>query len=274
MDNEFRGGAGILPDKPSAARIYDYLLGGFHNFAIDRDAAERVRRIYPDMPQVMQANRAFLRRAVTFFAVQGIDQFLDIGSGIPTVGNVHEVAHRLNPAARVAYVDIDPVAVDHSRALLEGDLRATVVQADARQPLEILDHPDIRRLLDFDRPIGVLLVALLHFITDDAHAFGLVRTLRDALAPGSYLALTHATADAMPPDVAAQIRQLYDGTANPGTYRTRVEIERLFDGFALVAPGTVYVSRWRPEAVDDLFIDEPERSVYFAGVGMKSPSGE
>ncbi|MBX6342403.1 MAG: SAM-dependent methyltransferase, partial [Thermomicrobiaceae bacterium] len=137
-------------DKPSAARMYDYYLGGFHNFEIDRQAAEQAIARWPDLPLIMQANRAFLRRAVNFVSGQGIDQFLDIGSGIPTVGNVHEVAQRANPSARVVYVDIDPIAVAHSQEILRGNPNATVIQGDVRRPSEILEHPDVQRLLDLD----------------------------------------------------------------------------------------------------------------------------
>jgi len=260
----------LPPDKPSVARMYDYFLGGFHNVAIDRQAAEAVLRVFPEAPLALQANRAFLRRAVHFLAEQGIDQFLDIGSGIPTVGNVHEVAQRANPAARVVYVDIDPVAVEHSNAILAGNDRATAVQADARRPAELLQHPEVQQQLDFRRPIGVLIVALLHFLPDDADAYRLVRTVRDALAPGSYIAITHGTADAMPRDIAEQTEQLYAGTTNPGRYRTRMAVERFFAGLTLVEPGVVYVPLWRPEGPDDIFVRAPERSINFAGVGYKS----
>lgn len=249
--------------------MYDYFLGGFHNVAIDRQAAEAVLRIFPEASLALQANRAFLRRAVNFLTAQGIDQFLDIGSGIPTVGNVHEVAQHANPAARVVYIDSDPVAVEHSNAILAGNPHATAIEADARQPERLLQHPDVRRLLDFRRPIGVLIVALLHFLPDDADAYGLVCTVRDALAPGSYIAITHGTADAMPPDIAEQTERLYAGTTNPGKYRTRMAVERFFAGLTLVEPGVVYVPLWRPEGPDDLFVRAPERSINFAGVGYK-----
>jgi len=257
------------PDKPSVARMYDYFLGGFHNVAIDRQAAEAVLRVFPEASLALQANRAFLRRAVNFLIAQGIDQFLDIGSGIPSVGNVHEVAQHINPAARVVYVDSDPVAVEHSNAILADNIHALAIEADARQPERLLQHPDIQRLLDFRRPIGVLIVALLHFLPNDADAYGLVRAVRDALAPGSYIAITHGTADAMPPDIAAQTEQLYAGTSNPGKYRSRSAVEGFFAGLTLVEPGVVYVPLWRPEGPDDLFMHDPERSINFAGVGYK-----
>lgn len=157
-------------DKPNVARMYDYLLGGHHNFAIDRQAAGAALAIYPELRQVMAANRAFLRRAVTFLAEQDIDQFLDIGAGLPTAGPVHEIAREINPDARVVYVDSDAIAVIHGEMVLQDDPRASAIQADARQPEAILGHGEVRQMLDFDRPVAVLLVALLHFITDDAAA--------------------------------------------------------------------------------------------------------
>src|SRR5918998_5714074 len=142
----------IEAERPSAARIYDYLLGGYHNFEADRVVAERFRELLPEMPLYMQANRAFLRRVVGYLVGQGIDQFLDIGSGIPTVGNVHEVAQAINPAACIVYVDIDPVAVRQSEEILIDNANATVIQGDLRQPETILEHPDVQRCLDFDKP--------------------------------------------------------------------------------------------------------------------------
>src|SRR5919202_2110016 len=191
----------VALDKPSSARMYDYLLGGYHNFAIDRKAAEQLMAINPDAPLIMQANRAFLRRAVKFFVQQGIDQFLDIGSGIPTVGNVHEVAQQLNPAARVVYVDKEPVAVRHSQAILRDTPNVTIIEADACRPEELVHDPEVRRMLDFSKPIGVLIVALLHFVPEDEVAYNLVRVLRDAVAPGSYIALSHGSTEESPPDI-------------------------------------------------------------------------
>ncbi|HEV3471792.1 MAG TPA: SAM-dependent methyltransferase, partial [Actinomycetota bacterium] len=179
MDFNERTFDNFNPDKPSAARIYDYLLGGYHNFEVDRAAARHIIALLPDMPLFMRANRAFLRRVVTYLADQGIDQFLDIGSGIPTVGNVHEVAQKINPSARIVYVDTEPVAVRHSKEILHDDPNATAIVADARQPELIRNHKEVRRLLDLDKPTAVLLLSILLFITDDEEAYGVVRTLRD-----------------------------------------------------------------------------------------------
>ena len=255
-------------DRPSAARMYDYYLGGHHNFAIDRTMAEQAVAMWPDLPLIMRANRAFLRRAVNFLVDEGILQFLDIGSGIPTVGNVHEVAQRSKPAARVVYVDIDPIAVAHSAAILQDNPHATVIRGDVREPAQILDHPEIRRLLDVRQPLAVLLVALLHFIPDDEAAYRSVSALREALAPGSYLVISHASYEGMPQE-SREHEQLYTRTATPLKMRSHAEIARFFDGFELVQPGLVYIPLWRPEGPDDLFLDQPERCTGFAAIGRK-----
>jgi hypothetical protein len=256
-------------DQPNPARMYDYFLGGHHNFEVDRRAAEAATQIYPDFPLVMRANRAFLRRAVRFLVAQGIEQFLDLGSGIPTVGNVHEVAQDANPGARVVYVDTDPIAVAHSTAILQGNPNATIIQANAHEPERILHQLQDRHLLNLDQPLGVLLVFLLHFVSDDQEAHTIVRTLRDVLAPGSYLVISHGTADGMSSETSEQMGRLYSRTTDPVTPRPRSEIERFFDGLELVDPGLVYVPLWRPEGPDDLLLAEPERCVSFAGVGRK-----
>lgn len=255
-------------DRPSAARMYDYYLGGYHNFEIDRSVAEQAIAIYPEFPQLMQVNRAFLRRVVRYLADQGVEQFLDIGSGIPTVGNVHEVAQQINPAARVVYVDMDPIAVAHSSLILQGNPNATIVQADVRRPEEILENPEVRRLLNFDKPVAVLLFMLLHFITDDEEASRITRVLSDALAPGSYLAISHA-ADELMPEFRGPLERLYTQTPTPVKLRSRAVIERFFHDLQLVEPGLVYVPAWWPEGQDDLFVDQPQRSNSYGGVARK-----
>jgi hypothetical protein len=249
--------------------MWDYFLGGAHNFAIDRQAAEQAIKLYPDLPLVAQVTRGFLRRAVRFLLDQGVDQFLDIGSGIPTAGNVHEIVQKVNPAARVVYVDFDPVVIAHSRAILHGTTNAVAVLADARRPAELVGHPDVRRGLDWTRPIGMLAIAMFHFVPDDAQALSIVRVLRDAVPSGSYLALTHATADGVDPARAEQGEQLYQRASVPLHFRTRDQIAGLFDGLELVEPGVVYVPLWGPEADDDLLLDQPDRSANYAGVGRK-----
>lgn len=259
-----------LLDKPNPARMYDYFLGGFHNFEIDRQAAEQVIALHPDTPLITQTNRAFLRRAVNYLIAQGIDQFLDIGSGIPTVGNVHEVALQKNPDARVVYVDIDPIAVRFSESILQHTPNVRAIQADARQPDQILDYPDVRDLLDLNRPLAVLLIALLHFIIDDTQAFEIVDTFKEAIPAGSFIAITHTTHEHLPPEVYERGRQLYEQTTNPVILRSRDQIARFFTGLELVEPGLVYVPLWHPEEPDDLFLDQPARSISFAGIGRKS----
>ncbi len=255
--------------KPSASRVYDYLLGGSHNFEVDRDVARQVLRLAPEAAQAAIANRHFMARAVRYLVGQGVRQFLDIGSGIPTVGNVHEVAHRYAPESRVVYVDIDPVAVMHSKHILDGDPRCAVIQGDLRRPQEILDDPLVRELLDFDRPVAVLLVAVLHFIPDEENPAGVVARLRDELGPGGHLVLSHAS---WPPQArveARQARDTYDRTATPLILRTPAEIGGFFAGFDLVEPGLVTVASWRPDGEADMYRSRTDRLPAYAGVGVK-----
>ena len=256
-------------DKPSAARMYDYFLGGYHNFAVDRRAADAAISIYPDFPLVMQANRAFLRRAVKFLLAQNVRRFLDIGSGIPTVDNTHQVAQRAAPNTRVVYIDNDPIAVAHSAALLRGEPNTAIIEADVTGYEQVLNHPVVRDLLGDGEPVGLLMVFLLHFVLDDQLAYDLVRNLIDALPSGSYVVISHGTDDDIPSDVREQLLRLYSGTTNPVRVRSRAEFARFFDGLDLVEPGIVYVPRWRPEAADDLLVDKPERAIGFAAVAHK-----
>ncbi|SCL16317.1 S-adenosyl methyltransferase [Micromonospora nigra] len=252
-------------ERPSVARMYDYYLGGSHNFAVDRAAAQAMMAAVPEAPLMAQANRAFLRRAVQFLVAAGVRQFLDIGSGIPTVGNVHEIAQRHAPDARVVYVDVDPVAVAHSREILAGDERTRIVQEDLRRPEHILAHPDVRGLLDFSQPVALLVVAVLHFVSDDDRPAELLRTLRGALAPGSFLVLSQASDDGRPADERADAEDVYRRTDNPLHIRGRAELTALFDGFDLVEPGVVWVPQWRPETPDSA--EDAERAVFLGGVG-------
>ncbi len=254
--------------EPNVARMYDYWLGGYHNFAVDRAAAEAVSLAHPDVQLMARVNRAFVRRVVAVLLARGIDQFLDIGSGLPTQGNVHELVAQATPAARVVYVDHDPVVVAHSQTLLAGASTAVAIQADARDPAAILEHPATRRLLDFTRPVAVLLFAVLHFLPD-AEADGLVRALRVTVAPGSYLALSHGVNDPLPQDVVEDLSALYARSSAPVSGRTCAQIERFFAGLDLVPPGIVYLPQWRPSGPDDMFLDEPARSAYLGGVGRQ-----
>jgi SAM-dependent methyltransferase len=256
---------GVDVERPSQARIYDYLLGGSLNFAVDREAAHQLIAMVPDVPLIAQANRAFLRRAVGFLVGAGIRQFLDIGSGVPTRGNVHELAQRYAPESRVVYVDIDPVAVAHSRYILAGDDRSTAIQEDARRPDRILEHVKVQGLLDLTQPIAILMVSVLHFIADSDDPAGIVRRLRDAIAPGGYLALSHITSDGRP-DGTVQDARLADTFAGP---RSRNEVERFFTGLELVEPGLVTVGQWRPESPEKIDNDQVLGCLH-VGVGRKT----
>jgi S-adenosyl methyltransferase len=260
---------GVPLEKPSVARMYDYHLGGAHNFAADRAAAEAAAAAYPDLPLVMRVNRAFLRRAVTFLAQQGIDQFLDLGSGIPTVGNVHEVAERANPAARVVYVDVDPVAVAHSKMILRGNPRVTVIREDLRDLDRILQDPETRRVLDFNRPLAVLLVFVLHFVPSDTEAIGVTQAVREMIPSGSYVVISHGTAEQLAPEVQEHETRLSRQTTHTLKLRSRDQIAAFFEGLELVPPGLVYLPEWHPEGADDLFVDQPQRSSSYGGIGRR-----
>jgi hypothetical protein len=253
-------------NRPNIARMYDYFLGGAHNFAVDREAAQRAAAIYPELPLILQVNRGFLRRAVAFLANQGIKQFLDIGSGIPTAGNVHEVAQAIHVDARVVYVDIDPVVVLHSEAILQDNPLAVSVQGDVRQVGQILEDPLVHRMLDFNQPLAVLLISILHFVPDE-EAFAAVRTLREALPPGGYLALTHASADNLPPEARDSLQRFWDSTRNRMFFRSRSQQAEFFEGLELIDPGLVHIPLWHPDTPEDLFFDEPERTSGYGGVG-------
>ncbi|MFI8230103.1 SAM-dependent methyltransferase [Streptomyces sp. NPDC085900] len=252
---------------PSVSRIYDFYLGGSHNFEVDREAARKAMEHMPGLPKIMQANRAFMRRAVRFAAGEGITQFLDVGSGIPTFGNVHEVAQNASPGAHVVYVDHDPVAVAHSQAVLEGNDDAGVVAADLRKPQEILASAEVERLIDLNRPVALLLVAILHFVEDEDDPYEAVAQLRDALAPGSMLILTHASYEGIPlsPERAAGTVDVYKDIRNPLIMRSRDEIARFFEGYDMVEPGLVPMPHWRPDTAPE--DEDPYAFSGFAGVG-------
>jgi hypothetical protein len=254
---------------PSAARLYDYLLGGAHNFAVDRQMGEKLVRLMPDVRIAARVNRAFLGRAVRFMVSQGVRQFLDIGSGIPTVANVHEVAHAVAPECRIVYVDRDPVAVAHSELLLAGDDRTAVVQADLRDPDGILNSGDVRRLLNFDEPIGLLMLLMLHWVPTEADPWGLLKHYREALPSGSYLAITHLASDnedERPEAAAARINQ---AGGDQVTARNRDEVAAMFGDFELVEPGLVGYAEWRPSGPGDISDDPAVNRTAYAGVARK-----
>jgi SAM-dependent methyltransferase len=252
-------------ERPNAARMYDYYLGGSHNFAVDRRAAREMIAAVPEAPLMAQANRAFLRRAVRYLTGVGIRQFLDIGSGIPTVGNVHEIAQETAPDARVAYVDVDPVAVTHSRVLLAGDPRSVAVEGDVREPEEILRHPEIRELFDPGQPLAVMIVAVLHYVPESADPAGIVRRIRRGLGPGSYLLISQPSQEGRPPQEEAVTDAIYRRIPSRLTGRSRAEVERLFAGFELVEPGVVFVPAWHPDGSGP--DEDPSRAVFVGGLG-------
>jgi hypothetical protein len=259
----------IDTSKANIARVYDYWLGGSHNFRADQDAARTMIAMEPNIRAIMRANRAFLGRAVRYLAREaGIRQFLDIGSGIPTEQNVHEVAQAAAPGSRVVYVDNDEVAVAHSRLMLEDHPDATVIQADLREPTKILADPETQLLIDFTQPVALLLVAVLHFVPDAARPAEIVATLRDAVVPGSYVVICHSCRDAKP-DTADSAAALYNSrVAAQVSVRTRAEIAALFDGFTLVEPGLVWIPEWRPDSPADV-PEDPQQFWALVGVGRR-----
>ncbi|WP_327144094.1 SAM-dependent methyltransferase [Nocardia sp. NBC_01327] len=258
---------GIDLDRPSASRVYDYFVGGMHNFEIDRELAQMIEKFTPNVAETMRANRDLLRRAVRFLTDAGIDQFLDLGSGIPTVGNVHEVAQARNPEARVVYVDIDPVAVAHSQAILEGNPLAAVIHGDVAQPDSILAAPEVTKLLDFERPIAVLLLGVLHFVSDESAPAAAVARLLEVCAPGSYVAITHATSDGQPAEVL-EAQKLSGRTSTEIVLRGKDEIATYFYDWTLLEPGLVHLPLWRPEDPADVG-EHPESSGAYGGLARK-----
>jgi SAM-dependent methyltransferase len=265
---------GWVPDGvdiavPDASRVYDYALGGVHNFAVDREFWHRAEAAFPGAGLVARSNRAFLGRAVRWLADAGVRQFLDIGSGIPTLGNVHEVAQEANPDARVMYVDIDPIAVQQARSLLAGNPYARVIEADLREPEGILHHPDVLQLLDFSEPVAVLTVAVLHFVPDSARPEAILQRLGDALVPGSFLVLSHVGPEVTPEgrELQERARQLYERTPTPVVIRdARRVAELLPEQFSLVGPGVVSSTDWLPDPDE---ADEPPQPTALVAVARK-----
>lgn len=258
---------GLDLDRPSAARIYDYLLGGGHNFAHDRELAERFVKAQPYAREIARLNRAFLRRVVLYMIEQGIRQLLDLGSGIPTVGNVHEIAQKADPATKVVYVDYEDVAVAHSSLMLEDSENATMVQADLTEPRTVLDHPETRKMIDFEQPVGLLMVGVFHFVPPEKDPNAIVAAYRDAVTADSYLGFSQFTADMMPAEMA-RIVEVMSHSRDPMYPRSKEEITGLFDGFEIVPPGIVATSEWRPQSPTDI-CDDPARAGIYAGAGRK-----
>ena len=247
MDRPSWAPAEADPQRPSPARIYDYLLGGSHNFAVDRELAERVLAAAPQVRLAAHANRAFLRRAVDHLVAAGVRQFVDLGSGIPTVGNVHETARRAAPDARVVYVDHDAVAVSHSREIVAATPGVVAIQADIREPDTVINNPLLRETIDLSRPVGLLMLAVLHFVVDDSLPPAIVAEFMAAVAPGSYLVISHVGSPSRPATPAEQAAADHYTRANPIAMRSREQVTGFFAGLDLVPPGVVDVTEWRPE---------------------------
>lgn len=248
-------------ERPNPARMYDYYLGGAHNFAADRELAEQALAVRPALARSARLNRRFLNRIVRYSSELGINQFLDLGSGIPTAGNVHHIAQQRNPAARIAYVDNESVAVAHSAELLAGNDYATITKADLRDAETVLSAPGIAGLLDFDQPIALLTVAVMHFIPDSEAPWDTFRRYRRALAPGSLMALSHCSTEGLPAEWT-QVVELYKSSTTPVYPRTKAELERFFAGLELVEPGIVDAVDWHPDEGEQ----ETERSGFYAAV--------
>jgi hypothetical protein len=265
---------GVDATRPSPARMYDYYLGGTNNLPVDREFADRLIAAAPDLPDGVWANRAFHQRAAAWLAAEaGIRQFIDIGSGLPTQSNTHQAVHKVAPAARVVYVDHDPMVAAYASQLLTDDGTTAVVTTDLREPDAVLLAPAVQKLIDFTQPVGLLMTAVLHFVADGSDPWGLVQRYVGATAPGSYLVLSHYTLDKMPPRAVRASQDIY-AQATEGIYpRSRAEITRFFDGLDLVPPqqdgepDLAFVGTWRAE--DPLAADSDGSRGLICGVGRR-----
>ena len=251
---------------PNAARIYDVLLGGKDNFAADRRAAAQLLKAIPSAAAAARDNRLFLNRAVDFLAREaGIRQFLDIGTGLPTDGSVHEKAQETDPLCHVVYADNDPMVITHANALLTDSLRVAAVQADLRNPDHLLTLPTVRTLIDFEQPVAVLMVAVLHFVSDDEDPWSIVSRYKSVMAPGSYLVISHVTGDGSPADAIKEAAEVYEHASANGPARTRAQVARFFHGFDMVAPGLTDAKHWR----NPLPRPNPGPLLFYGGIGRK-----
>ncbi len=257
---------GIDITHPSIARVYDYLLDGKDNFAVDRAVAEKLMASHLEPKRLALANRDFLVRAVRFVAEQGVAQFLDLGSGLPTSPSVHEVARNVTPGARVAYVDYDPVVIAHNRALLATGEGLVTIRADLRDPQAVLGSEIVKDCLDFSQPVAILLLSVLHFIGDEEDPEGIIAQYRDALTPGSFLVLSTGTSQGADPGMVSGTRDAYQDYSTPFRLRSHAEVLRFFDGFELVDPGVVLMQDWRPDKTTDRV---PLKATNLSGAGVK-----
>jgi hypothetical protein len=268
----------VDPDRPAPARIYDYLLSGENNFQVDRDAAERITALVPELRDCAWANRGFHQRSAKWIAQRGIRQFIDIGSGLPTVGNTHEVVRQVDPGCRVVYVDNDPMVREHATAMLEDNETARIILGDLRDPDSLLAHPDLQALVDFGQPTGLLMTAVVHFVADESDPWRLLAGYLDRLAPGSYLSLSHLSDDQKPPRAVREFRRVFDHATEQMHFRSRHDVERMFTGLDLVSPhhpgggGRLeYAGDWGAE---DLALSDSDGSRWlYCGVGQRPMTG-
>jgi hypothetical protein len=265
---------GVDPTTPSPARLYDYYLGGTTNYAADRMMAKRLGELIPELEDTAWANRAFHQRAAIWLAGRGIRQFLDLGSGLPTQGNTHEAVQAGAPQARVVYVDHDPMVMAYAKGLLADSATTTLIQADLRDPATVLDHPNLRALIDLGEPVGLLMTAVLQFVADESNPWGLVASYVSAICPGSYLALSHITRDKLPPRLVETGVQIYQRATESAHPRTKAEIERFFTGLELVPPyegaGPIVtnVGLWGSEDPDSA--DSDGSRAFYCGVARRT----
>ena len=236
--------------RPNVARIYDYLLGGKDNFAVDREAAKRLLEVSPDMSGIVRDNRSFIGRVVRYLADEGgVRQFVDLGGGLPTQTNVHEMAQAVAPGARVVYVDNDPVVWSHGQALLAHDKQVAMIHADLREPLAVLGNPELLTLIDLSRPVALVCASVLHFVPDSDEPHRIIAEYRDQLAPGSYLVISHGTTGLTEDhdEVVDGVTSVYQQASAQLHVRSLAGIQRFFDGFEMVEPGVVWINEWRPD---------------------------
>ncbi len=265
--------AGVDPSTPTPARMYDYFLGGTNNFEVDRQLGERLRSLVPEVSDSAWANRAFHQRAARWIADRGIRQFIDIGAGLPTQGNTHDLVQQAAPGARVVYVDNDPMVLAHGRVLLGDSANTTIVMADLRDPDSVLSHPDLLALIDLREPVGLLLTGVMYFVADESDPWGLVARYAETIAPGSYLALSHLTADSKPPRAVQAGHEVYARATENIHFRSRADVERFFAGLELVppyegaAPEVTHVGLWGAE--DPELADTDDSRWLYCGVALR-----
>ena len=265
---------GVDPNIPTPARMYDYFLGGSNNFEVDRQFASRIQELVPEVSDSAWANRAFHQRAVAWLAAErGLDQYVDIGAGLPTQGNTHELVRASVPFARIVYVDNDPMVLAHGRALLDGVDGVEMIMADLRDPESVLTNPGLTELIDLSRPVGFLLTGVLYFVADASDPWRLVRRYADALAPDSYLVLSHLTSDNKPPRAIQTGQEVYARATENLHFRTRDQFERFFDGLELLPPypgaepAVSHVGVWGAE--DPVAADTDDSRWLYCGVARR-----